>query len=303
MNPSYSSGPTNSGGQPGMVASGPDSNVPQGVDGGGSSGGFNFSNFLNNVPKKWLAIGAGALVVILVVVVVVMGMGGKGGQKKQDAPRSDEFYKYANYLLNGTESTDTNIGDYNSGKDYAVMKAVWGKNSDYFTKAMELWNTYYTMNIPEDGLVGNDKNKGEIVHQNTVLDFVSEYAKINDYTTDELLDLYIKNGGAKAKTAVENNYKTLSGSNYEYGKTYIIAKAKASKTLIELYTAADAKKCISNGALNEACLQKNEKALSAISDRYESEKKEINQSTISYVLEELVRSCFAMRDNLGGNNG
>ena len=146
MNPSYSSGPTNSGGQPGMVASGPDSNVPQGVDGGGSSGGFNFNNFLNNVPKKWLAIGAGALVVILIVVVVVMGMGGKkndGGNGGNSRPTTT-FNRLINYVTSGKES-DAEVKDaYSVTADYYFLNGWKDENEKktVYSKTKELVDNF-----------------------------------------------------------------------------------------------------------------------------------------------------------------
>lgn len=190
MNPSYSSGPSNSGGQPGIVASGPDSSLPQGAEGTGNgrSGGFNFNNFINNIPKKWLAIGAGVLVVILIIVVVAMGMGGKksdgnNGTQKKITNSPTYINKVINYIKDGTDS-DKDINDsYDAAATYYFLS---GWNNMEEKKAI-----YDKTKALMDEFVDNYKNGGDEVSDNVMKN------------TKDLFDLiYILDLKEKISTAV-----------------------------------------------------------------------------------------------------
>ena len=224
MNPSYSSGPSNSGGQPGIVASGPDSSLPQGAEGAGNgrSGGFDFSGFINNIPKKWLAIGAGALVVILIIVVVAMGMGGKksdsgnsGGSSPKPTPA---FNKLINYVVSGEESESDLNGEYSALTSYYLVKQSKTKDEKtaVYNRTKELLENF-TKNYKES----------DDASMNTVTKSIKEIFDLmymlgtKDRIYDKDIQEKIKSEGKEsAKKWVQSYYDTSSLGDNSYAEDF-----------------------------------------------------------------------------------
>ncbi|MDO4526603.1 MAG: hypothetical protein Q4B87_00725, partial [Candidatus Saccharibacteria bacterium] len=108
MEPSYNSGQ----GYPGMRPGGNYSGA-----GMGSGGAFSGSNIPSPAPlpmsraprksRRGLIIGL-ILAVVVIVVAVVAVIVLRSNQGGQAGTQDSSFYRYANYLINGTESTITN---------------------------------------------------------------------------------------------------------------------------------------------------------------------------------------------------
>lgn len=155
MNPSYNSGSFNAGGNPGIIASTPDSALPEPQPmklNGGARGG----------SRKGLVIGALLVVVVLVVVMVVvmvMPKGGGGANNSSDGA----FNRLINYVTSGTESTADITAEYNVANDYYFLDG-WDTEEEkaaIYAKTRELMDAFVAGYKDGDNEVLNNLVKEE----------------------------------------------------------------------------------------------------------------------------------------------
>ena len=302
MNPSYSSGPSNSGVNPGAISSGPD--VPQnGGNSGGGFGGFDFNNFLQNIPKKWLAIGGGVIAVVLIVVIIVMGMGGKKDSSNKTTPRDlTGYYKYANYVLNGEESASANLGSYDKSKSYSIITAVSERNKSFFDKAQELWSPFYESIVNDTSLNSTSKLVGDTNWQDQLMDFLAKYVVTTKWTEEKLFTAYTKDGAKKTADAIEKEYTELANTKYNPGVEYAKATVTWAKVILKAYSQYESFGCIKAGVVDDGCVST--KDTTDLMAQYEKAEKNLSvhrvdaQKLASYLAE----NCFTLQSDLGGSN-
>jgi len=302
MNPSYSSGPSNSGVNPGAISSGPD--VPQGGgNSGGGFGGFDFNNFLQNIPKKWLAIAGGALVLILIIVVIVMGMGGKKDTSNKTTQRDlTGYYKYANYVLNGEETTNANLGSYDKSKSYSVITAVSKKDKSFFDKAQELWSPFYELVVNDENVNSTSKLAGDMNWQNQLMDFLAKYTTVTEWTEEDLLTAYAKDGAKKVADAAEKEYGELANTKYKPGAEYAKAMVNWIKMVLKIYTQYESSGCLKAGVIDDGCVAtKNTTELMAQYEKIEKNLS-VNRVDAQKLALYLAENCFTLQSDLGGSN-
>lgn len=315
MNPSYESGGLGTPGvKPGMITSlpeqpAPDSPRPMKLGGGGSG------------PNKKLVIFAVLIVVILVAVIAgVMMMGGKSGgndnnsqytpqsteEEEEEEPTSDytgkneDFYRYANYILNGTNESKT-LPSYNENKEYAVMTAVESRNNEYFQIADNLWSTFYNR-ISKDStkFVEGSKLYELVRNQNLLMDFFTKYTGSKDWTEDEMWASYRKNGLDSTIQTVRADYEKIAKTSYEAGANWAKLKADWNVASLKLYDAYDAKGCVKENDFDQECINNNlDNFARVIVDFKEADSQLENLNVdINVLLETLIKNCFDIKGNL-----
>ncbi len=301
MNPSYNSGSSasgvsnTSGVKPGMIASTSSDSAPEPMQLSGNSRGG---------KKGLLAVGLLIIVLLIVgVIVAVMMGGGKGGNSgSSSGTDNDSFSRYANYLLYGTENSKDDLGDFDKSKEYAVVRAYVEDNANFFVKAQELWKVFYEKIKANEAYSETSKMVGDVNYQNELMDFVTKYMSTVNLDDNKLLKLYLENGSDKAKSEVDDNYKTLTTTIFEPGKEYAMASADYAKKTITLYSTYDSYGCIVNDDVDSICLKNNEAKIAPIRARYISELPDVDNAIIDDVLDELIDFCFRIRDDFGEKN-
>ncbi|MBQ6149603.1 hypothetical protein IJI86_01355 [Candidatus Saccharibacteria bacterium] len=329
MNPSYSSGSSDSsvntpGVKPGVIASGPDpADVPAPqplstpspamtprkklrLPTGGRSGSIpTIGGSSRGGSKKGLIIGALVAIVILIVVLVVVLL--MNGNKKNNGNTTDDsnygnFLIYANYLLDGTESSKNDIGDFNKSKEYTVTKEYAENNSGFFTKTQELWNSFYEKIKSDEKYSETSKMMGDVEYQNELTDFATKYMTTTNLDNTALLNLYTKNGADKAKAQVDENYETLLSTVFEPGKDYVTTLVDYANKTISLYSVYDSYGCIKDGEIDDACLKSNSEKIAPASSQYILELPEVDNTIIEDVIDELIDFCFRIKNDFGESN-
>ncbi len=301
MNPSYNSGPSNSGATPGPISSGPD--VPQdGGNFGGKLNNFNLNNFLENVPKKWLAIAGGVLVVILIIVVIAMGMGGKKDDGNKNTPRDlTGYYKYANYMLSGQETTSSGLGSYDKTKEYSITKAVSEKNKSFFDKAQELWSPFYDSIINDTSIDSASKLIGDMNYQDQLMDYLAKYVSTTKWTEEKLLSAYAEKSAKGTAEAVEKEYSELANTKYKPGVEYAKAVVTWAKMVLKGYSQYESLGCLKAGVIDDGCLAT--KNTTDLMTQYEKAEKDLSVKYVDAgkLASYLAENCFTLQSDLGGS--
>lgn len=298
MNPSYNSGSFSAGGNPGMITSAPDSTVPEPMKlNGGARGG----------SKKGLLV-VGVLLVVLLIVGVIVGVMMGGGRNGNDssqviATKDTDFYRYANYILNGKDIANTNLGEYESSSIYSVITEFNEQNVDFFNKAKELWETFFNRIKNDESISEVSELRGSVDYQNELMDFVTKYVFTNDYDTEGLFELYLDEGADKADETIEKNYADLIGTIYGLGKEYAKIKLRNAKTALNLYMKYDSLGCIKDKKVDNDCINDNKSDLKVLMGQYDAEEKDVNDAVLSDAIKMLVENCYMIKNILGGQNG
>ena len=304
MNPSYNSGGIYSSG-----ATAPVSGAP-GASGVGTPGTPIASkppvmqmSGSSRKPKKGIIVGGILIVVALVLGILAVVMMPRGGSGGNGGGGSDsDFYKYANYILNGNTNTNTNLGEYDDTKDYAVMKAFDDENVNFFNTAQSLWNTVYERISKDESIAETSRLRGDVDWQNELMDFVVKYVNTNELDDDTLLELYIKNGYGNAITLVDKNYENIKDTIYELGADYINDLVVNNKAVLDLYAEYDARGCIIDGSLDDVCLDNNQEILDEAMTEYFESTIDLNYEIFDDALNNLAKNCFAIQESLRGGN-
>lgn len=310
MNPSYNSGSFSAGGNPGMITSAPDSaSTPMQL---GSN---------SKKPKKIILVVAAILIVVLIIVlmVVVMMSGNNGGnnnsqntaanneqsQETEEEPVTEytgedkDFYQYANYILNGTKETKT-IGTYNENKKYAITTAVEEKNTKFFQTANSLWTAFYNR-ISKDTRFVNDSNiEIAVKAQSLLMDFLTKYVAIKDYSEDEMWEMYAKNGLENTVKTVRAEYEKLQNTTLTEGVAWAKNKADLAEAALRLYDAYNSKGCIKDNDFDQTCIDNNVESLKDLMTKYLEADSNLEGSgvTIENVALTIAKNCFEIRNYL-----
>ena len=280
-------------------------------------------------PKKGLIIGGLAVVVILIMALVVGMMlsqnrngnnNGSGGSQNNtivepsDSTNTEEteepeeiytgvnedFYRYANYILNGTNESKT-LPSYNENKEYAVMTAVESRNNKYFQIADNLWSTFYNR-ISKDStkFVEGSKLYELVGNQNLLMDFFTKYTGSKDWTEDEMWVSYRKNGLDSTIQTVRADYEKIAKTSYEAGANWAKLKADWNVAALKLYDAYDAKGCVKENDFDQECINNNlDNFARVIVDFKEADSQLENLNVdINVLLETLIKNCFDIKGNL-----
>ena len=205
-----------------------------------------------------LVIGVIAIIAIIVLVVIPFISNSILNQKLSANNKEIRvvFNEYANYVLNGTESTDE-IGEYDPGKNYNLiaiyrrgdakeLAAFYRKADEKYKKVKEKVNELYT----ED-----DENRTQITVYSANFSLSYSHAIHGDYSEKELAKVYLANGEEAAMQKVKTFY-----SEYEtedYSSTYIGDAMTYYESLIDILKYYTSNNCNnSNDILNGVCYEK-----------------------------------------------
>ncbi|MDO4752967.1 MAG: hypothetical protein Q4A36_01910 [Candidatus Saccharibacteria bacterium] len=259
--------------------------------------------------RNWIIGGILMLVaVVTVVLAIVMATRGGGGGSHNNGytGTNGDFYRYANYLLNGDDKEISSLGgEYDESREYAAVKALEDKNVDFFNKAKELWSGFYERIMNDDKMATTSRLYGDTKEENALLDFLSKYVAVKDYWVEEsILGLYYDNGKDKDKALnlIKENYAELKNTVYEFGMNYANAAEEAVIATLNLYDAYDALGCMTNE--DDACIERNSTALSAVSDAYATsvENMQNNDLEILDELREMMRICYQIERDFSLDN-
>lgn len=158
--------------------------------------------------KKFILIGAvGALVLILIVALVAVLSGMPRSVSAKDT--LTKFNSFANYLINGSESTVTLTGQYNETEHYHIEDFYPGSESvsseeitSFATKAKDF------VDVARGAQVSNELKSELISYANNIYAW-SLYAS---FTVDskELANVYEKDGEGRANRYIDDKYSKLS---------------------------------------------------------------------------------------------
>lgn len=308
MNPSYNSGSFNAGEKPGIIASMP-GEEPQPMKLGGGS----------KKPKKVILVVVALLIVIIITIlmVVMMMSGNNGGNNDSrntanngssdvvDEPTTDytgeneDFYQYANYVLNGTKESKT-IGSYNENKKYAIVTAAEEKNAKFFVSTAGLWTNFYKRALADSKISKDTELKAVLDAQNMLVDFIANYMTIKDYSEDEMWEMYNKNGLESTVKAVRAEYEKLQNTSYEAGAAWVKNKADLAEAALRLYDAYNAKGCIKDNDFDQNCIDSNAENLKDLMVKYLEVDSNLEGSgvTIENVALAIAKNTFVIRDKL-----
>lgn len=282
-------------------------------------------------PKKGLIIGGLAVVVILIVALVVGMMlsqnkngnnNGSGGSQNNtivepsDSTNTEEteepeeiytgvnedFYKYANYILNGKTTARKNLGKYNADKKYAIDTAVTEKNSKFFENALKLWKAFYDRFSNNADLQKEVELKNNVDSQNLMINFLSEYVTIKDYSEEETWKMYAESGLENTIKTVRTDYEKLYNSTFSAGAVWAKAKADWAEAALRLYDGYNSKGCVEKGSdeFNQDCINKNAGDLKDLLTKFTEANLQLEDSnfTVENLAKELAKNVFSVKDGL-----
>lgn len=238
-----------------------------------------------------------ALAVALVAVIMVKN-GGFGGGGAQNANEYGMFKKYANYLLNGNENSDLDIGEYDPDKEYAVTTAYIEDNAGFFDKASSLWSGFYEEIMADEKYSEVSKMRGDVIYQNQLMDFMSRYMNTTILEEPDLLKMYLEDGLDGALKKVEQNYAKLGETSYDLGKEYTDELVNFSNQTIKLYSTYDTYGCIVDGVIDETCVRNNDGAVLSLEDYLENMQDDIDYTIVDDAINDLVDFSYRIMGDL-----
>ena len=271
---------------------------------GGAAGAV--SDGTSRGPKKGLIIG-GLVVIILLIVGLVVGMmvmnggkkgGGDNGQTQTATGDYAQYYNYANYILDGEDNANVELGEYDASKKYAAIVAFNKGNIEYFNRANELWKVFYELISNNESISEVSRLRGSADYQNELMDFVVKYINTKDYKEEDLFELYVRNGFDGANSIVDKDYADLLETTYEFGKDYAAAKLKSIKTSLSLYDKYNSLGCIKNEKIDGTCADNHKNEIKDLIKQYDNDYKEINNEILNEAIRMLIKNCFTIKNDL-----
>ncbi len=269
MEPSYNSGQGYPGMRPGGTFSGPGLRPGGNYSGSGmgSGGAFSGSNIPSPAPlpmsqaprksRRGLIIGL-ILVAVVIVVAVVAVVVLRSNQGGQTGTQDSNFYRYANYLINGTESTNANIGEYDDGlRSFAVVEAFDSKNTVYFDKLNELWGKVYK---PIESSEGPIEITSEILLtsvQNSAINFLTRSLQMDDWSFEDILKLYNENGYSKMVQMLDGSFSKIKDTKYSVGIKAYEEYTNYLKSVLRIIARYDNLGCLTDGVVDQDCVSAN----------------------------------------------
>ena len=258
--------------------------------------------------RNWIIGGILILVAtVTVVLAIVMATRGGGGNANGNYTGiNGDFYRYANYLLNGDDKEISSLGgEYDESREYAVVKAFEDKNVDFFNKAKELWGRFYDRIMNDEAVSVTSKLHGDVESENKLLDFFSRYVAVEDYWADgDIMQLYRENGYNGAVKKIEDNYKDLEKTIYGLGADYINASKNMVLATLDMYSRYEEIGCMVDMVISRACIVNNSPALADVSEEYEENIININQNTLNLnnELDRTIGFCYKIEKDFSLNN-
>lgn len=261
--------------------------------------------------RNWIIGGILMLVAtVTVVLAIVMAMRGGGGGSHNNGytGTNGDFYRYANYLLNGDDKEISSLGgEYDESREYAVVKAFEDKNVDFFNKAKELWSGFYERIVNDEAVSVTSKLYNDVEWENELLDFFSKYVAVKDYWLDEdVMELYQNNSYDKAKKIVQDNYAELDNIAYELGANYMKFAEETTLAAIDFYSMYDSMGCVVDSALDNNCILEAENSFVASEVRkkyYDTLENMISNDIDIYdEINRLLKGCYEIENDFSLNN-
>lgn len=252
------------GGSGSVISSGGDSGaaMPTGVasGSGGISSGVGGGIVLasgGKKSKKWILAIAGVLVVVAVGVTVVLLVTNRGGNENSTELVS-AFNSYANYLLDGKDSSDS-VSVY-KGLSYSYYFDRENVNLALNESEIESIGGYYdNLSGKLDSFVGIVTSAEIADNKKKIVKDYSEIAKAyfemrSKYflNSEDIKEYYSRNGYAATGEFIDNYYATMNGDLVEVKnlKEYLVAAARYYLNEFNAYSTLG---CVDGIEINYSC--------------------------------------------------
>ena len=230
--------------------------------------------------KGWIVGAILGLIVIAAVVTVAWlkpwEQGGGSDSSFIDTVK-EKYNIYANYLVSGEVSDEPLTGVYETGRLYALDKAV-GRidkvDRDYLTNAMDYWNDYWVYYSSDSNQLGKEKSSNmkkldfiyEIGEQNRLMNFVFFYYTRIFRSGDELLSLYLEQGREGALREIERLYDSVGDNGFNKTDAFWVASKAEAVASVDLYDKYMLAGCIKEKIVDISCTSMADEISKALTD-------------------------------------
>ena len=208
------------------------------------------------VMNKGLIIGliiAAIAVVAIVVVLAVLPKGG-GGSTSVNAINNQAFNRFANYIINGEDST-TPVADTDKTTQLEVSIATPEARSNYLSTGKELLDAFMQEVNDSDNL----KNYSNLVETATALrdyyEVIYETYRVVPLNYQSILKLYSSDGANLTENTINNHYQNLLNSKNEDISKYASDMLESAKIQLAVFKKYSQYGCLQNGIVNNDCVK------------------------------------------------
>ena len=260
--------------------------VLQGSRSGGSGGGSSSNTTTNNIPTT-VTIADSSI-------------------KNESATVKTVFYKYSNWILNGTteETPPTKTSEPDRKTVYYIREVFSDKESDfteYMFKARE-YSKEFVQSAEKNSK--NDAFKSVVSSNDGDVEFLYNYSKNKVLSTDEIMQLYVSLGKDGAISEIKSRYVTFEEMKNYNANQYATMVVDYSSLVLDFLEDLNTNGCLVNGVIDESCKslqlsqsdQAREKNI-AILEKYS----DIN-SLINSTITTIINNCWTIEngDNIAG---
>ncbi len=243
----------------------PNSNVPQ----------FFNDAIIANTPveqpkssKKGLFIGIGigavALIGIMLLIISLVGKGGlvPNGNINQDGinvSSKTDFYRYANTILFGNDSTDKLQGNYEADKNYDISNHIYNSkdfDTEYANKVFALFDAFYDKFKNDNPNISTGSAYNYINDYKNLVDFIRTNPSGEKFDDDYIALQFVKRGESETENEIKSILKAYDDDNNTYKKTFYEQKNTELTSMLEYLKQAKAKGCINGSDISQSCAEK-----------------------------------------------
>ncbi len=247
------------------------------------------------------------LVIVLVVLVVLAALvgggvvlwrsgvlGGENAGSSNSIDLTQEFNKYANYLLYGQSTSDAINGKFEKYSVYSIEEAFDNNDLDYANNLEEYWKVFYSLwsekELYDSGIINN---------QNDLMNFWIYYVRMGNFSDEELLNLFLSDGKDETYEKIEQRYNGVDEIKYEPGVAYINAEKRRAKAATDLYEQYWIAGCITDSSLSAACVESVNIPVETLQNYIDAEES-VMSDFMGIVMSHLVNNCWLISEQMGG---
>lgn len=229
---------------------------PSGVSAPITSGGdVVLSSGEEKKSKKGLIIGIIAATVLLVgvIVAVVLVNGGGRGNSANSGTATKAFLKYANYLIDGEESTAALVKEDDEDEQamiYSMLNPGEEESVSYIGQLNRLWDGFVGIRSNFD--FGDGLTK---VNYEKRLDFLSTYVNDGGNITDDFSELATNRSLDSMKSMVDDYVAVFSEYNFDEALTFADAAKNYYGQMAEMAEELKTMGCVGGLEGNGTCLE------------------------------------------------
>ena len=229
------------------------------------------ANTPNNQPKrskKSLFIGIIIGGIALIAIALIISLAIKNNSRRYtdangnvvDTHSKEDFYKYANLLINGTDSTSKIEGSFSSSESYYYQSKISGTDlydQSYVNSLSDQYNTFYDNFSKANENLSNGKAYNYINGYKDLLDFIKKNPLNENYRKEAIISTYVTQGREAASSATNKILGKFNSEKNDHEKSFYQLKQIEFSNLLLLLDEANAKGCIKNNELIEQCIDNN----------------------------------------------